>query len=129
MKISFTPCAKGWGGIYWWDPPGSNWCQKEGGFDLTGWTKLTFWAKGAAGGEPVEFKVGGLTKPNGEPCDSILTAQTTYPITLTTEWTQYNIPLYGQALDDVTGGFVWVTDATTPVTIYLDEIRFEWSDR
>jgi hypothetical protein len=129
LKISFTPCSTGWGGIYWWDPPGSNWCRKPGGFDLTGWTKLTFWARGAEGGEPVEFKVGGLAEASGEPCDSMELAQTTYPLLLTSEWTQYTIPLVGQPLDHVAGGFVWVTDSQSPITIYLDEIRYEWSER
>jgi exo-beta-1,3-glucanase (GH17 family) len=129
MKISYTPCAPGWAGIYWWDPPGGDWCDKQGGFDLTGWTKLTFWAKGSKGEETVEFKVGGLKNANEDSCDSISLAATTYPILLTTEWTQYTIPLYGQSLDQIAGGFVWVTDSTEPITIYLDEIKFEWSER
>jgi hypothetical protein len=125
IRITWSPCGAGWGGIYWWDPPGGNWCEKPGGFDLNGWTKLTFWAKGKNGGETVEFKVGGLQKANGDPCDSIEVPVTTNPLTLTDQWTQYTIPLYGQWLDHVVGGFVWVTNSTDPITIYLDEIRFE----
>ncbi len=127
IKITYTPCPPSWAGIYWWDPPGSNWCAKPGGFDLTGWTKLTFWARGEKGDEPVEFKVGGLQKANGDACDTMTVAKTTYPLTLTTEWTQYTIPLFGEPLDHLAGGFVWVTDSDKPITIYLDEIRFEWS--
>lgn len=129
IKITFNPCSPGFGGIYWWDPPEGNWCQKPGGFDLTGWTKLTFWARGSKGGESVEFKVGGLHKANGDPCDSMLQPQTTYPFSLTNEWTQYTISLYGEALDHIAGGFVWVTDSTTPITFYLDDIKFEWEEK
>jgi hypothetical protein len=125
IRITWSPCGDRWGGIYWWDPPGGNWCAKPGGFDLTGWTKLTFWAKGSKGNETVEFKVGGLQKKNEEACDSIEVPVTTYPFTLTTEWTQYTIPLYGQWLDHIAGGFVWVSNSEEPITIYLDEIRFE----
>ena len=132
IKITYTPlasCKQKWAGVYWWDPPGGDWCRKEGGYDLTGWTKLTFWARGENGGEPVEFKVGGLMKPDGQACDSIVIPYTTDPMTLTDTWTQYSISLYGADLSHIAGGFVWVTNSEDPITLYLDEIRFEWSER
>ena len=132
IKITYTPlasCKQKWAGVYWWDPPGGDWCRKEGGYDLTGWTKVTFWARGESGGEPVEFKVGGLTKPDGEACDTVVIPYTTDPMTLTDTWTQYSISLYAADLSHIAGGFVWVTNSKNPITIYLDEIRFEWSER
>jgi len=130
IRITYTwqpECDQLWAGIYWWDPPGSYWCDEPGGFDLREWTKLTFWARGEKGGEVAEFKVGGLRKANGEDCDSLQPVQTTYPLVLSKKWTRYSIPLYGMDLSHVAGGFVWVTDAEE-TTIYLDEIRFEWSE-
>jgi exo-beta-1,3-glucanase (GH17 family) len=131
ISIAYRPqagCDQKWAGVYWWDPPGSEWCDDPGGFDLTGWTKLTFWAKGAKGGESVEFKVGGLTNTDGDDCDSLQPSRTTYPLILTNEWQQYSISLYEQDLSQITGGFVWVTDSQEAITFYLDEIRFEWGE-
>ncbi len=52
--------GKGWAGIYWWDPPDSDWAAIDGGFDLSCATRVTFWARGENGSEWAEFKVGGL---------------------------------------------------------------------
>jgi len=120
-------CKQLWAGIYWWDPPGSYWCDEPGGFDLRGWTKLTFWARGEKGGEIAEFKVGGLKNEEGDACDSLQPARTTYSLELSKNWTRYSISLYGRDLSHIEGGFAWVTDAEE-TTIYLDEIRFEWSE-
>lgn len=131
IRITYQPqagCADAYAGIYWWNPPGSEWCDDPGGFDLTGWTKLTFWAKGAQGGEMVEFKVGGLKKTNGDSCDSLQPARTTYPFSLTDEWKQYTISLYGRDISHLAGGFVWVTDSKEDITFFLDEIRIEWDE-
>ena len=131
IRITYAPkleCTQKWAGIYWWHPPDSDWCEKPGGFDLRGWTKLTFWAKGEKGGEVAEFKVGGLKNADRDDCDSLQPARTTHPLELSGQWTQYTISLYGRDLSHIAGGFVWVTDAKQETTIYLDEIRFEWSE-
>ena len=58
---------KGWAGVYWQNPA-NNWGSKKGGFDLTGMTKLTFWARGANGGERIEeFNVGGIMGEYSDP--------------------------------------------------------------
>jgi hypothetical protein len=132
IKLSYSlrsSCSDLWAGIYWWDPPGSNWCEVPGGFDLTGMTRLTFWARGERGGEISEFKVGGLMTASGGECDSIVISPSTYKLTLTSEWQQYTIPLYGAPLTKVVGGFVWVSNSPDPITIYLDDIRYEWAER
>jgi hypothetical protein len=94
------------------------------GFDLSKATKLTFWARGAKGGERIEeFKVGGIM---GEYSDSDSTSIS--PVILTPEWTQYTIDLKGKDLSYIIGGFCWATNVDvnpTGATFYLDEIKYE----
>lgn len=123
IQIIYTPTgSNGWAGIYWWDPPGSDFGNKDGGFDLSCATKLTFLARGEMGGEKAEFKVGGL---NGVYSDSLESPVSTGPIVLTGRWVEYSIDLTGQPLNHIIGGFVWVTNDPNGGTIYLDDIRFE----
>ena len=42
--------TNGWAGIYW-QAPANNWGTMDGGFDLSGYKSLTFWAKGQSGGD------------------------------------------------------------------------------
>jgi len=126
IQIKFTPMGKNqWAGIYWWNPPASNFGAKDGGFDLSCATKLTFWARGEKGGEKAEFKVGGI---KGAYQDSLQPAYSTGPIILTNHWVQYTLDLTGKDLSHVIGGFVWVTNKPSNpsgATIYLDDIMFE----
>jgi hypothetical protein len=126
--IQFTYSAKkaqgaGWAGVYWQNPA-NNWGTKKGGFDLTGMTKLTFWARGAKGGEVLQkFFVGGI---KGTYTDS--SNIETSPIELTDTWKQYTINLSGKDLTYISGGFGWVTTADLApqgITFYLDDIKFE----
>ena len=129
IKITYTPTGGNrWAGIYWWDPPGYGWGQKDGGYDLSCATKLTLWARGERGGEVAEFKVGGLPGKDGKYQDSLQSALSSGPITLTGDWTQYSIDLAGQDLSHIIGGLVWVTNVDSNpngATIYLDDIRYE----
>ena len=112
--------GNGWAGIYWQDPKG-NWGDKEGGYNLSGATNLSFWARGENGGEKSEFMIGGL--------GSLKPSVSIGVITLTKEWKQYTINLSGN-LSRITGGFCWVTgkaDNPHGCTIYLDDIRYESS--
>jgi hypothetical protein len=126
IQIVYTPTGDlGWAGIYWWNPPESNWDEVDGGFDLSCATRLTFQAKGKKGNEVGIFKVGGL---KGAVQDSLLPPVSSGPITLTEQWAEYSIPLDAQNLKHIIGGFVWVTNkelSPKGATIYLDEIRFE----
>lgn len=112
-----------WSGIYWQNPA-NNWGNRPGGYDLTGATKLTFWARGEKGGERIEeFKMGGIS---GEFPDS--DAAGIGPVTLTTEWRQYTIDLTGKDLSSISGGFCWATNLDVDpdgATFYLDDIRYE----
>ena len=127
IKIEYEiACSKDnqkWAGIYWLNPP-NNWGSRKGGFDLTGATKLTFWAKGEKGEERIEeFKIGGL---NGEYPDS--DTAVIGPVLLTNEWQQYTIDLRGKDLSYVSGGFAWATNVDVnpdTCTFYLDELQYE----
>lgn len=115
----------GWGGIYWLYPE-DNWGDLPGGFNLTGVISLSFWAKGAIGGEQVEFKVGGITGLYG---DSLQSAVSTGVVNLTSDWQQVNIDLYGKNVNRVVGGFCWISNKTlnpNGATFYLDDIVYEF---
>ncbi|MEK6733085.1 MAG: hypothetical protein AABY55_05600, partial [Candidatus Omnitrophota bacterium] len=110
-------------GMYW-QSPANNWGDKKGGFDLTGATKLTFWARGAKGGERVEeFKLGGIT---GLYPDSDIAG--IGPVMLTQDWKRYEIDLSGKDLSYISGGFCWATNIDVNpdgATFYLDDIKYE----
>jgi hypothetical protein len=126
-SIKITYSGKGtqgarWTGVYWQNPA-NNWGSKDGGYNLSGATKLVFMAKGAKGGERIEeFKMGGIM---GEYSDS--DAAGVGPIILTNEWKEYTIDLTGKDLSYVLGGFCWVTNADVNpegATFYLDDIKY-----
>lgn len=114
----------GWAGVYW-QTPANNWGEKAGGFNLNGYTKLTFWARSGTK-KPVtinEFKVGGIS---GQYADSGSAA--IGPVDVPTKWMKYTIDLKGQELSQIIGGFCWSTNhdvAPEGFTMYFDEIRFE----
>src|SRR3990167_5165471 len=97
---------------------------KKGGFDLTGMTKLTFWARGQKGGEIIQkFKIGGI---KGAYPDS---AEVEFgPLELTDSWQQLTINLVDKDISYISGGFAWVaTSDQNPdgAVFYLDDIKFE----
>ncbi|MCX7927228.1 MAG: hypothetical protein N2606_03730 [Candidatus Omnitrophica bacterium] len=128
--IQFVYTAKksqqqGWAGVYWQNPP-NNWGSKKGGFDLTGMTKLTFWARGAKGGEILQkVVVGGIGTKMAYPDSTVVEVG---PIELTDTWKQYTVNLAGKDLSYISGGFSWVATADqnpNGATFYLDDIKFE----
>ena len=126
IKLGYTAevtQGAGWVGIYWQNPA-NNWGARDGGYDLTGAKALTFWAKGAKGGEVVtEFKMGGITGEYGD-SDSIGIG----PVVLTNEWKKYSIDLTGLDLSYISGGFCWSAskmDNPDGFVVYLDDIRYE----
>jgi len=112
-----------WAGIYWQNPA-NNWGNSPGGFDLTGATRLVFWARGDRGGERIEeFKMGGIA---GEYADSDVVG--IGPVTLSSEWKKYVIDLEDADLSIIIGGFAWAANLDNNprgITFYLDDIRFE----
>jgi hypothetical protein len=115
-----------------------NWgTHPNAGIDLTGYNKLTFWARGAKGGEAVEFFCLGIGRDSNT---GAAMAGCPYPgsnpkmsggyVKLGTEWKQYVIDLKGCNLSYVLGGFGWASSAAkngkkSNVTFYLDDIYFE----
>ncbi|MDD5246310.1 MAG: hypothetical protein PHS09_02825 [Candidatus Omnitrophica bacterium] len=124
MKIQYQDVSGNrWAGIYWQNPA-NNWGNVDGGFDLSKAAKLTFWARGAKGGERIEeFKAGGIM---GEYSDSDVAS--IGPVILNKDWTQYTIDLKGKDMSYISGGFCWATNVDVNpdgVTFYLDEIKYE----
>ncbi len=127
IKITYdVKCSRDnqkWVGVYWLNPP-NNWGKSKGGYDLTGATKLVFWAKGESGGEQImEFTVGGI---GGDYPDSDLVV--IGPVILSSEWKQYTVDLRGRDLSYISGGFSWTTSEDVnpgKCVFYLDNIRFE----
>lgn len=126
VKITYSKAASqgaGWAGVYWQEP-GNNWGNRPGGFDLTGATKLSFWARGDKGGEVInEIKMGGI---KGQYPDTAVAG--IGPVVLTQEWKQYSIDLAGKNLTNVIGGFCWATSLDKNpegAVFYFDDIRYE----
>jgi hypothetical protein len=83
--------------------------------------RLTFWARGASGGEVVSFQVGG---EDIEP----IPARSSGPVRLDAEWKRFEIDLSGVDLKRIAGLFAWrATDIDNPdgATFYLQDIQFE----
>ncbi|MEO1596528.1 MAG: glycoside hydrolase family 2 TIM barrel-domain containing protein [Pseudomonadota bacterium] len=111
----------GWVAVAWQNPS-NNWGDVDGGYDLTGARALEVWARGAWGGEKVKFGVGLLGSDSAYPDSAIVEVDN---ITLTDTWQRYEVSLEGKDLSSLTTGFVVaLTGRRTPVTVYLDRIRF-----
>ncbi|MCA9400412.1 MAG: hypothetical protein KC713_02205 [Candidatus Omnitrophica bacterium] len=127
IKVEYdVECSRNgekWAGIYWLNPA-NNWGQRKGGYNLSGASKLTFWAKGQLGGEQIqEITVGGITG-NYPDSDIVVIG----PIILTNKWKEYTVDLRGKDLSYISGGFSWTTSEEVNLedcVFYLDEIRYE----
>ena len=120
IKLRYTG-EFGWVGVAW-QHPANNWGDQEGGFDLTGATALELWVRGAYGGEKISIGVGiiGNEKPHHDSGKATVDG-----IELTDQWTRYEIPLKKLDLSSIKTGFViTLSGRRTPVTVYLDNIRF-----
>lgn len=147
IKCTFKSVGKNWGGFYFMNgtlkgkdkEPQPNWGDEpDAGYDLTGASKVTFFARGEKGGERVEFFVGGIgwkvdwagnsIVPEKPYPDSFPKISTGY-ITLSREWKKYTINIIDKNLTYVLSGFGWVTNANEnkfkDITFYIDEIRWD----
>jgi hypothetical protein len=115
--------SRGWAGVYWQNPA-NNWGTEKGGFNLSGMSKLTFWARGKKGGEIIKkFIVGGIKE--NYPDSAFIELG---PVILTDKWRQFTINLAGRDLNYISGGFGWATDLEANPegwTFYLDDIKYE----
>ena len=121
IKMRFTG-EVGWVSVAW-QHPANNWGDQDGGFDLTGATALDFRARGAYGGERIDFGVGliGDDKPHPDSGKKMVKGTV-----LEREWQRYSVPLRGLDLSSIKTGFVvtLVARRGSAVTVYLDDIRF-----
>ena len=121
LKVSYT-AADNWGGVVW-QSPANDWGDHPGGWDLTGAKRLTFRARGAAGGEVVTFEFGLLGRDKTYPDSATGKLDR---VALTKAWKRYAIDLTGMDLSRIKTGFCWTLAAVgKPVTFYLDDIRYE----
>ena len=134
IKITYTAKksqGQGWAGIYW-QSSANNWGFRQSGYDLTGFNKLVFKAKGKEGGEVItKVKVGGIIRDSqGNLLPYPDTVDKEYgPIRLTDQWQEFYINLAGEDLSYVNGGFCIVFNADQAQkeqTIYLDDIYFTY---
>ena len=121
IKMRFTG-EVGWVSVAW-QHPANNWGDQDGGFDLTGATALDFRARGAYGGERIDFGVGliGDDKPHPDSGKKMVKGTV-----LEREWQRYSVPLRGLEMSSIKTGFVvtLVARRGSAVTVYLDDIRF-----
>ena len=122
LKIEYLAGGAGWGELGWIEPhdnDGNNY--SNGGYDLTGATKLTFWAKCDTAGHQISVIVADF--------ETAAYPDSTAPvklenINLQTIWTQYEIDLTGKDLSKIQFGLL-LCAWTPPYTFYIDEIKFE----
>jgi hypothetical protein len=105
------------------------------GINLSGAVRLTFWARGAVGGEQVEFFVAGVGRNAefGDPTSSFPDSSPRRPAygiatPLTTSWQQFTIDLAGMDLSYLLGGFAWVAKSDrnpNGAVFYVDDIQYE----
>ncbi len=124
IKVTYTPRGTNkWSGVYW-QQPANNWGDKQGGYNLSKATYLTFWMKGETGNETLaEIKIGGQT---GEFPDSSVSVMKN--VKLTKEWKLYWIDLKKKDMSYISGGFAFVVnkkDNPNGCTFYIDEVRYE----
>jgi hypothetical protein len=96
LKIEYS-AKDNWGGAAW-QSPANDWGDVPGGLDLTGARKLSFWARGAKGGEEVNFLFGliGKEKPYSDSATGKIEK-----VKLTTAWKQYSIDVAGLDLSHI----------------------------
>lgn len=114
--------GQNWGGVLW-QSPAEDWDGKlPGGANLTGATHLEFHARGARGGEVVNFVFGVLD--GSQPYRDTAKGEMKN-VRLDADWTSYSFPLKNLDLRQIKTGFGWsLAGQGKPVTFYLDNIRF-----
>ncbi|MEO7716230.1 MAG: hypothetical protein ABIY70_08500 [Capsulimonas sp.] len=121
LKASYT-AKDNWGGVVWQNPE-NNWGDKQGGLNLTGAKTLSFWARGAKGGEVVTFLFGLIGKDKKSPDSG---SGKLDKVTLTKTWKQYTVDLKGVNLSHIVTGFAWTLSASgSSVTFYLDDVKYK----
>ena len=102
--------------------PANDWGDIQSGYDLTGATQFSFWAKASQNKLTATIGFGLIGKDKPFP-DS---AKESIEIKLTAKWKKYTIKLKKQDLSCIRSGFVITSRAYgLPHDIYIDEVVFE----
>jgi hypothetical protein len=123
-KVDFEKSG-GFAGICWKNKAGNE--GEAAGDDLSkaGYRRLSFWAKGAVGGEVAEFRAGGLGNVKTRYRDSF--DVTAGKIRLTPSWAQYTIYVSDADLSSVMTVFCALfhrEDNAEHTIVYLDDIQY-----
>jgi Glycosyl hydrolases family 2, TIM barrel domain len=121
LKVEYKS-TDAWGGVLW-QSPANDWDGKlPGGLNFTGAIKLEFWARGAKGGEKVNFVLGGV---GGSEAYRDTTKAELPDVVLTDKWRKLEFSLEGKDLSRIKTPFGWsLAGQKAPVTFYIDDIRF-----
>ena len=129
IRATFVPTGTlGWGGENWLYPA-NNQADLEEGMDLSWANKISFQAKGAVGGEKIEFFAGGAGTVHDPYPESLRPMVSTGYLTLSSNWQTYIVDLRGKDLTHIITGFGWTTTkCANPggATFYLDNIIWEY---
>lgn len=123
-KIDFEKSG-GFAGVCWKNKAGNE--GEAPGDDLSAarYRRLSFWAKGAVGGEVAEFRAGGLGNVKTRYRDSF--DVTAGKIRLTPNWSEYAIYVSDADLSSVMTPFCALfhrEDNAEHTIVYLDDIRY-----
>jgi hypothetical protein len=126
-EVSYTPGARRFAGVNW-QYPHNNWGFHPGRQIAAGATRITFSARGAAGGEVVSFSAGQTGTANPFNDAFSLGAQ---KATLGTDWTTITVPLRGESYGGAAGLIgAFVVSMTAPaddhaIRFYLTDLRWQ----
>jgi hypothetical protein len=123
-KVEFEKSG-GFAGICWKNKAGNE--GEAPGDDLSkgGYRRLSFWAKGAVGGEVAEFRAGGLGNVKTRHQETF--DVTAGKIRLTPNWQEYGIYVNDVDLSSVMTPFCALfhrEDNAEHTTVYLDDIQY-----
>jgi hypothetical protein len=127
LRIDYRPRRSGglgWAGVYF-QYPDDNWGQFPGR-NLTGATRLTFWAC-ADHDTYAEFSIGGIHDPHLAYFDS-LPKVSTGVVAVQPAWKRYEIDLKGRDLSSVIGGFAFATSRDRDPdarSLFIDDIELD----
>jgi hypothetical protein len=118
-----APATSTWAGFYW-QYPDNNWGSTQPLTIASGAKDISFYAKGMAGGESIEFEAGGIMSQT-MPFQDGFSVNNTFK--LTTAWTKYTLPMPGSYAGGVLGAFAWVATApnANTVTFFVTGIVWE----
>lgn len=109
----------------WKNKPGNEGSAPGEDLSKAGYRRISFWAKGAAGGEVVEFRAGGLGNVKTRYRDSF--DVTAGRVRLTQSWHEYGIYVSNSDLSSVMTPFcalIHREDNPGATVIYLDDIEY-----